>query len=1021
VISRRDFLAGSAAALAVRGQPVAPAAPVRVAVLWLPGFPSVDLAPLGREAIAEALRGFDVSWVEGSEFGGFDLLITPYGSAFPAAAWPAIFEYLKHGGNWLNPGGVPFAVPVVREGSGWKQESRQTAYYKELFITQAFEVPAGKVKSWQEGAIPAGSFRAEAVYELYLRLTSARDHPDEIGSAGMREATMQALLYGLNATGTPIAAPFVQIDRLEGPFAGGRWVLANLRGSLTPAAVRTLAQIAADGASEFEVSPSFACYFGEERPSFTMRLKRPKGGAKPADIGLSVLSRDREGAVVGTMTAVPTTSGILALGRASLPNSLPPGLYRVEARCGNLRAETGFLVAPAPGASVGTPLTCNRDYFLRDGQPFVLTGTTYMAADAQRRFLLEPNPAVWNRDFARMKQAGVNVVRTGIWTGWKTIMPEIGRVNEGCLRALEAFVTIAARYDIAVIFNLFAFLPEMWGGLNPYLDPRAVRAQKEFVFQLAERCRGANHLSWDLINEPEFCSPAHRFQCRPNYDEYERAAWLEWLQQRYPAEAKLREIWGLTPLDPIDLPALEDFSDENIFERTHPLPVLDYHLFAQDMFNRWVREISSAIRAAGHAHQLITVGQDEGGLSVQPSPLFHDQAVDFTCVHNWWLNDDLLWDSLLTKSPSKPNLVEESGIMFYETMRRTPGRSEEQARDLLERKMAFAMGANGAGFIQWLWNINAYIPDDNEASIGFFRTDGTAKPELDAFLAMASFWREHGRLLVDKELEDVVMIVPQSHLFSVRDLASMATKRSVRVMHYECLTPMRVAGEYALEREFTPARLIVLPCPQVFSAAAWEVLLGAVGNGATLLVTGVIGRDEHWMAVDRSGRFGLREGIEPIAQEETLRIAGTDWQIGFHSEAFQRVEKAVLEGEEVATVRTVPLGKGKLIWCPLPLETGNESAPIAALYRYALQQAEVRPIFSVERVDPAVLIRPSLFARSVLYTLISESAETKQVNLIHAENGARMSIALPPGRTAHMVLDRKTGQVLGESLAPSAR
>ena len=1006
MITRRDFLASSA--LAVRGQPVAPRS-LHVGVLSRPGFPSVDIAPVNLEA---ALGGFDVEMVAEVKPGAYDVLVTPYGSAFPVSAWPAIVEYLKRGGNWLNLGGVPFAVPVVREGREWKQEIRQTAYHKELAITQAFEVPGVRIKAWQAGgAVDPSAFQAEAVFEFYVRLTSARDHPDEIGSAGMREAVMQALLYGLNSRGTRVAAPFVQIDRLEGTFAGGRWVLASLRGSLEPAAIRTLVQIAAEGASEFEVSPSFACYYGEERPSFTVRLKRPKGVTRPEPAEIAVC-RSGAGSQPAAASQAVLTGTVLAIGEAQISAGLSPGSYRVEARSGSLRAETGFVVAAAPGASVGAPLTCNRDYFLRDDRPFVLTGTTYMAADAQRKFLLEPNPAVWDRDFARMKGAGVDVVRTGIWTGWKTIMPEIGRVNEGCLRALETFVTIAARHDIAVIFNVFAFLPEMWGGVNPYLDPRAVEAQKEFVFALAERCRGANHLSWDLINEPEFCSPAHRFECRPNYDEYERAAWLEWLKQRYPDEAKLREMWGLTPLDPIDLPALEDFSDQNIFERTHPLPVLDYHLFAQDMFNRWVREISSSIRAAGNPHQLITVGQDEGGLSVQPSPLFHDRVVDFTCVHNWWLNDDLLWDSLLTKSPSKPNLVEESGIMFYETMRRTPGRTEEQARDLLERKMAFAMGANGAGFIQWLWNINAYIPDDNEASIGFFRADGTAKPEFDAFLGMAAFWREHGRLLVGRELEDVLMIVPQSHLFSVRDIASVATKRAVRVMHYECLTPMRAAGEYALEREFVPARLIVLPCPQVFSTAAWEVLLGAVRNGAILLITGVIDRDEHWIAVDRSGLFGVRTGVEPAAQEETLRIAGADWQIGFHGDVFQRIEKAVVEGEEIATGRTVSLGKGKLIWCPLPLETSNESAPIAALYRHALQQAGIRPIFSVEPVDPAILIRPSVFAQCVLYTLISESGQQKQIRLTHGENGAKIDLTLPPGRAAHVILDRKTGQKL---------
>ena len=45
----------------------------------------------------------------------FDLLVTPYGSAFPKRAWPALLKYLRAGGNWLNIGGVPLSRPVVRE------------------------------------------------------------------------------------------------------------------------------------------------------------------------------------------------------------------------------------------------------------------------------------------------------------------------------------------------------------------------------------------------------------------------------------------------------------------------------------------------------------------------------------------------------------------------------------------------------------------------------------------------------------------------------------------------------------------------------------------------------------------------------------------------------------------------------------------------------------------------------------------------------------------------------------------
>ena len=986
---------------------------MRVAVFWEAGFPSVDITPIEKGAF----DGLDAAFVGEAGLADLDrerLLITPYGSAFPKAGWKHILEHLRRGGNWLNLGGVPLTVPVVREAGRWRPEIRQTAYHKTLSITQSFAVPGSRIASYKG----LGGFHAEEVYELYLRLTSTRDNPTEIGTAGMRDATMQALAHGLDAKGWPVAAPFVQIDRLEGPFAGGRWVLANLKGSVSAETIRALAAIAGEGASEFEVRPSFACYYGEERPSFTVQLKRPRGDAQcwagqPCDLEI----RDDAGMVVTKLRAPLAASSILAMGSAEAPLGWPtpvPGLYRVEASLGTLRCQTGFQVAHGPGAEGGKPFTANRDYLLRDDRPYVISGTTYMAADAQRKFLLEPNPSLWDRDFAEMKRAGVNVVRTGIWTGWRQIMPEVGRVDEGCLRAFDAFLQAARRHEIAVIFNLFAFFPEMWGGENPYLDPRALAAQKEFVFQFATRSSRADDLTWDLINEPSFCSPAHPFSCRPNYDQHERKAWREWLTARYPDETKLQEIWGLTSLDAIDLPALADFTDTDIFDRTtRPLAVLEYRLFAQEMFNRWVTEISAGIRANGNRHQLITVGQDEGGLAPQPSPLFHDAIVDFTCVHNWWLNDDLLWDSVLTKSPSKPNLVEESGIMFYETMRRTPGRTEEEARNLLERKIAFAMGADGAGFVQWLWNTNSAIANDNEASIGFFRADGTAKPELEPFRAMAAFWRLHGDLLIGKRLEDVVMVVPQSHLFSVRDFATQATRRSVRVMGYECLTAMRAAGEYALEREFTPGRLIVLPCPQVLTEAAWKVLAEAVRKGATLLISGVIDRDEHWIPVDR---LGIKSAIAPVAEEETLRIDGADVRVAFHGESFQRVEKAVVGGEERAEARTIPMGAGRVIWCPLPVEVGSESAPVAALYRHALKQAGVAPVFSVEKADPAVLIRPCVFEQCVLYTMISESGEHKRVAVTHLENGAQITVTLPPQRAAQVLMDRKSGRIVGQLL-----
>ncbi|MEN9659443.1 MAG: hypothetical protein RL571_2908 [Pseudomonadota bacterium] len=38
----------------------------------------------------------------------------------------------------------------------------------------------------------------------------------------------------------------------------------------------------------------------------------------------------------------------------------------------------------------------------------------------------------------------------------------------------------------------------------------------------------------------------------------------------------------------------------------------------------------------------------------------------FFYVHSWWLNDDLAWDSIFSKTPNKPSLVQETGIMHIE-------------------------------------------------------------------------------------------------------------------------------------------------------------------------------------------------------------------------------------------------------------------------------------------------------------------------------------------------------------------
>src|SRR5438046_1261426 len=96
------------------------AARPRAIVFWETDFPQIDGCSIDRSVLQAALERFDVSYlserelIEQLKLDRCDLLITPHGSAFPKRAWPTVLRYLLAGGNLLNLGGEPFAVPVIR-------------------------------------------------------------------------------------------------------------------------------------------------------------------------------------------------------------------------------------------------------------------------------------------------------------------------------------------------------------------------------------------------------------------------------------------------------------------------------------------------------------------------------------------------------------------------------------------------------------------------------------------------------------------------------------------------------------------------------------------------------------------------------------------------------------------------------------------------------------------------------------------------------------------------------------------
>ncbi|HEV3218771.1 MAG TPA: cellulase family glycosylhydrolase [Candidatus Acidoferrales bacterium] len=1018
-----------------------------VVVFWEDGFPAADTAQPSRGLLSAMLSGaaftnadhlIDALTAEETK-----LLVMPYGSAFPEDAWPAIHAYLERGGNLLVLGGRPFTRAAYREKStgSWKLRLAIQAFARSLFLNDYQETPGSDAAAFMANedssflGLPA--FEWKRAWSATVRLTDEDLYKRE-GSAGSLDARLDTLAWGV-ANGRKLAAPIIEIDHLQNQFAGGRWILVACElgdGFYTTASSKNLVgklmKRAADSAEDFTVQPSWPVFLSGEPLTFTVHLQR--FGSKPMRveavtgpniiehfprIELSIVSDgpELEGFASGAQPdTFPFTTQI------TMPPSKGHGLHKVTAKLfiGNNELSevwhTGFWIRDDEMLRSGPKLNRTADYFTVDGKQELVVGTTYMASDVQREFLLRPNPWLWDRDMAQIHAAGINTLRTGMWSAWDQVMKQSGVMHEEMFRALEAFLLCARRNGLAVQFTFFAFTPEVLGGDNPYLDPEAIRRQKEFIGAFAERFHDVPFLAWDLINEPSFSNPQKTWQTRPNGDTHELAAWNAWLEKHYADRGAIAEAWRSIPVPAaalVPLPAEPEFSSRAAYEAwpsSNSLRAMDYEHFAQDAFRDWAAEMTSAIRGAG-SHQLVTVGQDEGGGGDRPSPAFFANAVDFTTTHSWWASDALLWDSLVAKVPGKPMLVQETGISHELRLDGDAHRSLAEETALLERKLAMAMGTS-AGAIEWLWNVNAYQRDDREATIGAIRPDGTEKPEAELMRRFAKFAAEAGPHMIGALRSDIAIVTSQALQFSpLQNLATEAQQKSVRALHYMCGVPGYVVTENQAARlnELKP-KLAILPAPQALGDEAWKSLMDYVAGGGTLLVTGSVERDAHWRMAQRLAALGAPATPEAIL----VRGAAQNWggqeaALNFGFDKQQTAE--MVRFADGKTLHTISHGNGRIFFASEPVELAEGLRATADLYGWALAQSGVQSPYE-GKTPEAVLVRPVVLADSVLYLIVSESANEEEIAVRDKMTGAEIKTKIASGRAQLWLLSKSGGQVL---------
>jgi len=1003
----------------------------RALLFRAPGFPTVDAPEIDDATLDAALaplpveRAASVAELDARlRLRGVDVLILSYGSAFPVDAWPRIRAFLKRGGGLAVLGGAPFHEPVRAEAAAgtsgrpsWLRTPRQTSFAHDLLIGPAELVPR-----------PAGARTAPAksadgdtgwttmlpdparTWALTLRLSTNKDLPDEHGSAGPRDAVAHPLVHVLDAAGTPRGCPLLEIDHHRGDAAGARWVLATSDAKLDAAAVRAIVARALEGSAELRAQPVRAAVDPGEHVQIRVTQRRfvvPTPHREAIPTSAKVVVTDARGREV--FTAGATLAGVPESRTALVPVrvALAPGLYHVSVSVpgGVGSARTGFVVRDDKLMASAPRLHVSRDWLRKDGKVFPVVGTTYMASDVHRKFLFEPNPHVWDSDFAEMQKRGVNLVRTGLWTAWSRAMLDPGALDEGVLAALDAFVQTAARHGIVVCFNLFAFLPPAFTGDNPYLDPRALEGQRELLTMLASRFRGSAWVHWDLINEPSYAPRAALWSTRAIGDEHERRAWLAWLGARHGADlGSLRALFH-DPADPTSVPRPEDFTQAAVQVSRRPRKVRAFQEFAQDVVAGWAARMREILHTAGRdaagRAPLVTLGQDEGGIYERPTQQMLAGSLDYTAVHTWWKNDDLLWDGVLTKVPDRPSLHQETGLMRLEDLDGAPWRTPEAAARLLERKVAYAFAGRGTGVVEWAWNVNPYMPIDEESTIGLFRPDGTAKPELDPLVDAASFFRLAAPALDDFEPDPVVLVVPHARAFLGRTNAIDATRIVVRALAERFgVVPTAISDLRLDAARLAGAKLVLVPSPDVLDEPAAKALLAASRAGAKILITGHVEGDSYGRGADAApslATLGVLGPSRPVAMHERCAWSSSGWITfeGLQQESTRRADKP-----------SVAALSGAVWHEPLPIELSRDREPLAKLLEAALSAAHVATSPGEWGVAARALVAP----RAVLLTVINERPE-RAVRRITAD-GRTFEVPVAPLGARLVAVERGTGKIL---------
>ena len=199
--------------------------------------------------------------------------------------------------------------------------------------------------------------------------------------------------------------------------------------------------------------------------------------------------------------------------------------------------------------------------------------------------------------------------------------------------------------------------------------------------------------------------------------------------------------------------------------------------------------------------------------------------------------------------------------------------------------------------------------------------------------------------------------------------------------------PAQFAGQRTtldLEPVGEPLTLFCKPAPDVLP------------QPASCLVTGI--------TPQQTEREGVIEAEFAARIHEELAVPQT-CAAGFNSIRF----------DDGSSLKEIPRGKGRIYWASYPVELSEDVHSSAELYAYVAAKLNLTPEFDAQSpLPPGILVFPTVLADSVLYVLVSDSADDAPINLRDHTTGVQLSLSLSAEHAALALISKRDKKVIAK-------